>query len=53
MSLNLRVTIPADCVFDRFDISHRTALFDLDRQYGDVRWSEDVIEELGRLEQNR
>jgi len=52
MSLNLRVTIPADCVFDRFDISHRTALFDLDRQYGDVRWSEDVIEELGRLERH-
>ena len=50
MSLNLRVTIPADCVFDRFDVSHRTALFDLDRQYGDVRWSEDVIAELGSLE---
>jgi len=49
MSLNLRVTIPADGVFDRFALSHRTALFDLDRQYGDVRWSEDVIAELGTL----
>jgi maleamate amidohydrolase len=49
MSLNLRVTIPADCVFDRFDVSHRTALFDLDRQYGDVRWSDDIIAELGSL----
>ena len=49
MSLNLRVTIPADCVFDRFDISHRTALFDLDRQYADVRWTDDVIAELGDI----
>lgn len=48
MSLNLRVTIPADGVFDRFSLSHRTALFDLDRQYGDVRWTDDVIEELHR-----
>ncbi len=49
MSLNLRVTVPADCVFDRFELSHRTALFDLDRQYGDVRWSQDVIAELDGL----
>jgi nicotinamidase-related amidase len=46
MSINLRVTIPADAVFDRFALSHRTALFDLDRQYGDVRWADDVIAEL-------
>lgn len=35
-SHNLRTIVVADCVFDRFEISHLTALFDLDRQYGDV-----------------
>ena len=32
----LPCVVPADCVFDRVDVSHRVALFDLDRQYGDV-----------------
>lgn len=40
---NLRVVVAADCVFDRISVSHRVALFDLDRQYGDVMWSRDVI----------
>lgn len=35
-SYNLRACVPYDGVFDRFDISHRVALFDIDRQYGDV-----------------
>lgn len=47
-SLNFRVVVPADCVFDRVDVSHRVALFDLDRQYGDVVWSEDVDRHLLR-----
>ncbi len=42
VSLNFRALIPADCVFDRFAASHAISLFDLDRQYGDVMWSEDV-----------
>lgn len=46
VSLNYRVIVPADCVFDRIDISHRVALFDLDRQYGDVMWGDDVIAKL-------
>jgi nicotinamidase-related amidase len=46
MSLNLRVTVVEDGVFDRFDRSHVTALFDLDRQYGDVRSAADVESEL-------
>jgi Amidases related to nicotinamidase len=45
-SLNFRVIVPADCVFDRFDISHRVSLSDLDRQYGDVVWADDAIERL-------
>ena len=45
-ALNLRVVVPADCVFDRFDVSHRVSLFDLDRQYADVNWCDDVVAEL-------
>lgn len=48
-SLNYRVIIPADCVFDRVDVSHRIALYDLDRQYGDVMWSDHVVEHLNAL----
>ena len=36
MSYNFRTLVVEDCVFDRFDVSHRTALFDMDRQYADV-----------------
>ena len=35
-SLNYRVIVPAECAFDRVDISHRIALFDINRMYGDV-----------------
>jgi maleamate amidohydrolase len=35
-SHNLRTIVVADCVFDRFEISHLASLFDLDRQYADV-----------------
>ena len=35
-SHNLRTIVVEECVFDRFEISHLVALFDLDRQYGDV-----------------
>jgi maleamate amidohydrolase len=35
-SLNYRIIVPAECVFDRIDVSHRVALFDIDRMYGDV-----------------
>ncbi len=35
-SHNFRTIVVRECVFDRFEISHLTALFDLDRQYADV-----------------
>jgi nicotinamidase-related amidase len=35
-SYNFRTIVVQDCVFDRFELSHLTALFDLDRQYADV-----------------
>ncbi|MFB2600260.1 isochorismatase family protein [Herbiconiux sp. P17] len=46
-SLNYRVIVPADAVFDRVAISHRVSLFDLDRQYADVEWTDDVVSVLG------
>jgi maleamate amidohydrolase len=42
-SYNLRTIIAEDCVFDRFEVSHRVALFDLDRQYGDVVPADELI----------
>lgn len=48
VSYNYRTTIVEDAVFDRFQRSHTTALFDLDRQYGDVRASADILGELRR-----
>ncbi|HEU4656053.1 MAG TPA: isochorismatase family protein [Capillimicrobium sp.] len=47
MTHGFRTIVPEDCVFDRIDISHRVALFDLDRQYADVVDSRDVIARLG------
>jgi nicotinamidase-related amidase len=46
VSYNFRTIVPEDCVFDRIDVSHRTALFDLDRQYADVVVSASLIERL-------
>ncbi|MGH3230126.1 MAG: isochorismatase family protein [Streptosporangiaceae bacterium] len=48
-SYNLRVSVPADCVFDRIDVSHRVALFDIDRQYGDVVWADEVADRFSRI----
>lgn len=45
-SYNFRTLVVEDCVFDRFRISHEVALFDIDRQYGDVVSSVDLV---GRL----
>lgn len=45
-SYNYRTTIVEDAVFDRFDRSHISTLFDLDRQYGDVRTAADILTEL-------
>lgn len=38
-----RAIVPADCVFDRIEISHDIALFDMDRQFADVVASADVL----------
>lgn len=45
-ALNFRPIVPYDAVFDRFDISHRTALFDIQRQFGDVMSTADIVATL-------
>ncbi|QEC50634.1 isochorismatase family protein [Baekduia soli] len=47
-SYNFRTVVVEDCVFDRFEVSHLVALFDLDRQYADVRASDEVRAHLER-----
>ena len=48
-SYNFRTLVVEDCVFDRISISHQVALFDIDRQYGDVVSSGELITMLGQL----
>jgi nicotinamidase-related amidase len=49
-SYNFRPIVVEECVFDRIEISHKTSLFDMDRQFADVVRLEAVLaylEELG------
>lgn len=46
-ALNFRVQVCADAVFDRVMASHAVSLFDIDRQYGDVVWTDDAVDWLG------
>jgi nicotinamidase-related amidase len=48
-SYNFRTLVPQDCVFDRIDLSHRVALFDIDRQYGDVTTGSSIASEISSL----
>ena len=43
---NFRVIVPHDCVADRFQLSHETALFDMDAFLADVVSLEDVLDHL-------
>jgi maleamate amidohydrolase len=45
-SYNFGVTVPQECVFDRFQTSHRVALHDMDSKYADVVPLDDVLREL-------
>jgi nicotinamidase-related amidase len=45
-SRDFRTIVVAECVFDRFELSHLAALFDLDRQYADVVSLGDALEGL-------
>lgn len=48
-SLNYKVAIPHDAVYDRSDLVHQVNLFDMDQKYGDVHSTEDLILALGDL----
>lgn len=46
MSFNYRTVVVEDCVFDRLNISHQVALFDLERQAADVLDAEATLAAL-------
>jgi nicotinamidase-related amidase len=48
-SHNFRTIVVAECVFDRFELSHLTALFDLDRQYADVVGLDEALAALREI----
>lgn len=48
-SYNYRTLVAEDCVFDRVALSHWIALFDIDRQYGDVVGSSELQEAFSNL----
>jgi maleamate amidohydrolase len=50
LSYDLLVTIPHEAVFDRGDVSHKIALFDLHMKYVDVTDTADVLRYLEGLE---
>ena len=45
---NYRAIVPADCVFDRIEISHDISLFDMDRQFADVVTCGEVLREFAK-----
>lgn len=47
-SHDLRVTVIDDAVFDRVELSHNVALYEMSQKYADVRTSADVLDELER-----
>lgn len=50
LSYDLRVTIPHESVFDRGEVSHKIALFDLHMKYVDVTDTNDVLNYMNGLE---
>jgi nicotinamidase-related amidase len=50
LSYDLKVTIPQEAVFDRGEVSHKIALFDLHMKYVDVTDTEEVLTYLDGLE---
>ncbi|QQK74707.1 isochorismatase family protein [Salicibibacter cibarius] len=49
-SYNYQVIVPEECVFDRGITSHAINLFDMQQKYADVYKTEDVIEQLNKIE---
>jgi nicotinamidase-related amidase len=49
-SLNFRVIVPQECVYDRGPTSHKASLFDIAQKYADVMRVEKVCSDLGALQ---
>ena len=49
LSYDIKVTIPHQGVFDRGEVSHKLALFDLHMKYVDVTDLDDVLDYLKKL----
>ncbi len=47
-SLNYSITIPYECVFDRFPTSHRVNLFDMNSKFADVVSLDELLADLDR-----
>ena len=45
-SLNFRVAVPHECVYDRSITSHKVNLFDLGQKYADVSTTAELVEKL-------
>lgn len=52
-SYNFRTIVVAECVFDRYEISHKISLFDMDRQFADVVNLNDVLDYLSLMGRNK
>jgi nicotinamidase-related amidase len=48
-SMNYRVTVPEDAVFDRGELAHAANLFDIDAKYGSVQSVAETLEYLRRV----
>lgn len=48
-SLNFKVAVPQECVYDRSLTSHKVNLFDMGQKYADVLPTAELIEQLRRI----
>ncbi len=52
-SNNFRTMVVAECVFDRYEISHKISLFDMDRQFADVVGLNQVLDYFSKIGKDR
>ncbi|NYT80205.1 isochorismatase family protein [Alcaligenaceae bacterium] len=45
-SLNFKVFVPEDCVYDRSQVSHAVNLFDMSEKYADVGTADELLQKL-------
>jgi maleamate amidohydrolase len=50
---NYRVLVPQEAVFDRLPLSHAVSLFDMNRTYGDVMPTDEVVQYLENIAAER